>query len=84
MRKLLDWIADKLGYERKLEFTAWPFDFGIPPLTQELLDDGIAMGFPFTEPFGEDDSVSLRGRRQQLWMELYNDDHGTPGKPIKD
>ncbi len=43
MRKLLDWIADRLGYQRKVAFT--PIQF--PPLTQELIDDGIAMGCPF-------------------------------------
>ena len=45
MRKLLDRIADKLGYERK--FTSVPIQW--PPIPQELIDDGAAMGFCFPE-----------------------------------
>ena len=41
MRKLLDWIADKLGYERKIDFYGWPINFTLPPITQEIIDDGI-------------------------------------------
>ena len=42
MKKLIDWIADKLGYQRKFTFT--PIRF--PPLTQELLDDYIQPSDP--------------------------------------
>ncbi len=35
MRKLLDWIADKLGYQRKWKTRKW----NLPAITQELLDD---------------------------------------------
>jgi hypothetical protein len=37
MRKLLDWIADRLGYQRKWKAVPWPST----PIPQELLDDDI-------------------------------------------
>ena len=90
MRKLLDWIADKLGYQRKFSFV--PIQF--PPLTQELIDDGIAMGVPFTEIMSEtmssdDWPLDIIGPMNHepspgFKLRIYEDDHGSPGKPIKD
>ena len=37
MRKLIDFIADKFGYQRK--FRSIPIQW--PPMHQELIDDGI-------------------------------------------
>jgi hypothetical protein len=84
MRKLLDWIADKLGYERKLEITAWPLKLTTP---------GFMTRFPLTETQSSEDwpptylSIDPKDEPEippPLMMELYEDDHGSPGKPIKD
>lgn len=86
MRKLLDWIADKLGYQRK--FTFVPIQF--PPLAQELIDDGIAMGCPFPEIISETMSSEdfpleiIAPMNHELSpgykLQIYDDDHGSPGK----
>ena len=55
MRKLLDRIADKLGYQRK--FTSIPIQW--PPLSQELIDDGIAMSSISWDRIGYDAIIEI-------------------------
>ena len=57
MRKLLDRIADKLGYQRK--FTSIPIQW--PPLSQELIDDGIAMASIAWDRIGYDAIIEILG-----------------------
>ena len=88
MRKLLDRIADKLGYERKLALKSWPLTF-IPDSVMKEREDVNCLPpnyiFPhlLTEEL-TDDGVALISYMENMHMELYEDDHGSPGKPIKD
>ena len=85
---VLGWIADKFGYQRKLRKTTLPQTFipdsvmkereddnCLPPnyifphlLTQELIDDGIAKV----------------GFNPQFTVNIYEDDHGSPGNEMAD
>ena len=88
MRKLLDWIADKLGYQRK--FNSVPIQF--PPLPQELWDDAILPPIDQTEALSTldwpPDYFSVQPFDPSInpnWkLEIYEDDHGSPGKEISD
>lgn len=90
MRKLLDWIADKLGYERKLEITAWPLKLTTPkfmppfPLTETQNSEDWPPSVQIIEPFDDGFSVPFRSQNLKVTFRFYEDDHGSPGKEISD
>ena len=88
MRKLLDRIADKLGYQRKFRKITWPQTFIPYSVMKEREDDNcLPPNYIFPHLLTEektDDGVALIGYMKNMHMELYEDDHGSPGKPIKD
>ena len=85
---VLDWIADKLGYQRKFRKITWPQTFIPDSVMKEREDDNcLPPNYIFPHLLTEeltDDGVALIGSMKNMHMELYEDDPGSPGKPIKD